>query len=136
MSSPTEDPRAPSALSLISGILVDVEHLVEQQLQLTRREIEQELRERLSAASVMVAGFVSWLLAAIVVCQMFAHLLHWATSPAGTDPAKVPMWGCYAVIALVLTVSGGILVQFGLKLFRSVVPCENPVTELLQESVQ
>ncbi len=36
-----QDPPEPSTLALVSGILVDLEHLVEQQLPLTRREIEE-----------------------------------------------------------------------------------------------
>lgn len=140
MSSEAEDPRAPhdpstpSALSLISGILIDVEHLVEQQLQLTRREIEEEVRERLTAVAIMAAGFVSFLLAAVMLCLSLVYLLHWATSPAGTDPAQVPLWGCYAVLALVLAIIGGILARMGLNLFKSVVSSENPVTKLLQET--
>ena len=133
MSGPMEEPQEQSALKLIRGILVDLEHLFVQQLQLTRKEIEQEVRERSVAAAFVVSGFLFFFLAAIVVCLTFAHLLHWATSPSGTDPAQVPLWGCHAIIATLLLVAGGILAQIGRLRLKSVTRCENPVTVLLQE---
>lgn len=122
-----------TAASLVSGILGDLQHLVEQQFQLTRREIEEELRQRAAAAAVFGFGMGTLFLDAIVVCLSLAHLLHWMSSPPGTDPAWLPLWTCYAVVAAVLTVSGMILAQVGRVRFRSITPFQNPVTEILQE---
>ena len=135
MSNLAEDPQPQSPLTLISGILVDLEHLVEQQLRLTRREIEQEIRQRSVATGILVAGLGAFFLAAMTLCLTMAHLLHWVTSPPGTDPASLPLWSCYAIVAALLLLSGGILAQLARVRFNAVVPCGNPVTELLQEPV-
>ena len=46
MSTDIANQTQPSTASLVSGILGDLTQLVEQQLLLTRREIEQEIRDR------------------------------------------------------------------------------------------
>ena len=130
-----EVPPEQTAASLLSGILGDLQHLVEQQFQLTRREIEVELRQRAAAAAVFGVGMGVFFLDAIVLCLTAAHLLHWVASPPGTDPAAFPLWACYAVVAAVLVVIGGILVQVGRARFSSVEPFKNPITEILQEPV-
>ena len=135
MSTEVEYPPEQTAASLVSGILGDLQRLVEQQFQLTRREIEEELRQRVAAAAVFGLGVGILFLDAIVLCLTAAHLLHWVASPPGTDPAWLPLWACHTVVALVLTVSGGILAQVGRARFRSVTPFQNPVTEILQEHV-
>ena len=135
MSTEVEDPPEQSAASLVSGILGDLQHLVEQQFQLTRREVEDELRQRASAAAVFGLGMGVFLLDAIVLCLTVAHLMHWMASPPGTDPAWLPLWACHAVVAAVLVVIGGILAVVGRAKFRSIDPFQNPVTEILQEHV-
>jgi len=122
-----------TAASLLSGILGDLQHLVEQQFQLTRREIEDEIRQRAIAAAVFAFGVTILLVGAIVFCFGLAHLLHWATSPGGTDPAWLPLWACHAVVAAVLAVIGGFVAHVGRVKFRSTVPFHNPLNELLQE---
>ena len=48
MSNGVQVPAEQSTVSLLTDILGDLQRLVEQQFLLTRREIEQELRERMS----------------------------------------------------------------------------------------
>ena len=135
MSTDLEDPPEQTAASLVSGILGDLQHLVEQQFQLTRREIEEELRQRAAAAAVFGVGVGFLFLDAIVLCLTLAHLLHWVASPPGTDPAWLPLWACHAVLAAVLTVGGGILALIGRARFRAIDPFQNPATEIMQEHV-
>ena len=135
MSFDIEDPPEQTTSSLVSGIFGDLKHLVEQQFQLTRREVEDELRQRASAAAVFGLGMGVFLLDAIVLCLTVAHLMHWMAAPPGTDPAWLPLWACHAVVAAVLVVIGGILALVGRAKFRSIDPFQNPVTEILQEHV-
>ncbi len=123
-------------LALVSGILVDLEHLVEQQLQLTRREIEEELRQSSVAATLLASGIAFFLLAAISLCLAGTHFLHWATSPSGTDPAQLPLWACHAIMALLLVIVGGILTQVARIRFRSVPRLRNPLTEIMEEPLR
>ena len=136
MAADVQSPPEPSTLALVSGILVDLEHLVEQQLQLTRREIEEELRQSSVAAALLGLGFGVLFLAANTICLSGAHLLHWATSPSGTDPAQLPLWACHAIVALLLVVAGGILTQVARSRFRSVPQCRNPLTEIMEEPIR
>lgn len=122
-----------TAASLVSGILGDLQHLVEQQFQLTRREVEEELRQRAAAAAVFGLGMGVLFIDAIVLCLTAAHLMHWMASPPGTDSAWLPLWACHAVVAAVLVVIGGILALVGRAKFRSIDPFQNPVTEMMQE---
>ena len=126
----------PSTLTLVSGILVDLEHLVEQQLQLTRREIEEELRQSSVAVALLALGVGVFFLAATVLCLAGSHMLHWATSPPGTDPAQIPLWACHAIVGLLLLVVGGIMTQVARIRFRSVPQCRNPLTEILEEPMR
>ncbi len=133
MSTDLQDPPQQTAAALLSGILGDLQHLVEQQFQLTRREIEDELRQRMAAAAVFASGMVALILGVIMACLAAVHLLHWAAVPAEIDSAWLPLWACYAVVAAVLCVLGGILAMVGRARFRAIHPYHNPATELLQE---
>lgn len=128
-------PPEQTAASLVSGILGDLQHLVDQQFQLTRREIEVELRQRAEAAAVIGLGVGFLFLAAISLCLSLSHLLHWAASPIGTDPAWFPLWACHAVVAAVLAVIGVIFAVVGRTKFKSVESFHNPLTEILQEQL-
>jgi hypothetical protein len=134
MASDIEDPPDQTAASLVSGILGDLQNLVEQQFQLTRREIEAELHQRAAAAKIVGLGIGVFFLDAIVLCLTVAHLLHWLASPPGTDPAWLPLWGCYAIVAAVLVLIGGIVVQVGRASFQSIVPSQNPAIQIVQRN--
>lgn len=124
-------PSDQTAASLVSGIVGDLQQLVEQQFQLTRQEIEEELRQRSAAATILFVGVALLFLDAMIVCQSLALLLHWATSPAGTDPAWLPLWMCYATVAAALVTVGGIVTHVGRSRFKSTVKAKNPATEIL-----
>lgn len=136
MSTVIEDPPEQTAASLVSGIVGDVQQLVEQQFQLTRRQIEEELRVRAAAASVLAVGLGVSLLGAMVLCLALVNLLHWAASPPVSDPAWLPLWGCHAVVAAVLLGSGGVLSLVGGARFRAVTPFQNPLAHIRQEHFQ
>lgn len=136
MSNDVEVPAAQSTVSLLTDILGDLQRLVEQQFLLTRREIEQELRERMSAAITFVSGVGLLLVAAIMACLMLVHLMHWAGSPPGSDPGWLPLWGCYGTVAIAFSLTGAILFQVGWTNFKAVKSFKNPITEILQEPGQ
>ncbi len=109
MSTDVEAHPEQTAASLVSGILDDLQHLVEQQFQLTRREIDEEIRQRAAAGAVFAVGMGVLFLDAIVFSLTLAHLLHRVASPPSTDPAWLPLWACYAVLWAVFVVIGGVL---------------------------
>jgi hypothetical protein len=126
----------PSMTTLVSGIVSDMQDLVKQQLLLTRREIEEDLRKTTEAASLFAWGTGFVLLGAITLCLMLSNLIHWLASPPGMDPAAFPLWACHGVVGAVLLVLGGVLMGVGRQRLKTVHPLENPATEALQENVQ
>ena len=129
-----ENPPEQTTASLMSGIFGDLKHLVEQQFRLTRQEIETGLRQRAKAAAVFGLGMGFLVLAAAALCLTLSHLLHWAASPPGTDPAWLPLWACHAVVAAMLAVSGVSVACVGRAKFKSIEPLQTSDTDLLQES--
>jgi len=125
-----------SVSSLVSGIVTDMQDLIKQQFQLTRREIEEDLRKSKEAASLIALGAGICFLGAMALCFMLAYLLHWLTSPPGLDPASLPLWASFGIVGFVFVVIGGSLAYSGRQKFKSVNPMQNPATEALKENVQ
>jgi len=136
MATEVRDRSEPSLTSLVSGIANDMQDLVKQQLLLTRREIEADVRKATAAASILALGMGVVFLGAISFCLMLVHLLHWLTSPPATDPAGLPLWGCHAVVAVVFLVVGGCLAWVGRQKLSTLHPLDNQATEALKENVQ
>jgi len=136
MATEVQNRSEPSLSSLLAGIVSDVQDLVKQQLLLTRKEIEADLRKTWEAAMLFGVGVGISLLSAISFCLMFAHLLHWLTAPQGSDPATVPLWACHAIVGAVLVIIGGALVSVGRQKLKTVDPLHNPATQALKENVQ
>jgi len=129
-------PTDQSITSLVGGIISDTQDLVKQQFQLMRKEVEDDLRKTTEAASLWIAGLVVLFLGGIAICLMLAHLLHWLTAPPGFDQASIPLWGCHAIVGVVLIIIGVCLVVAGKKTIANVHPLDNPATEALKENVQ
>jgi len=127
-----DDPSKPTTASLLTDILGDVQQLLAQQFLLTKREITDELKQRGAAAGIIGAGVGALFLGLITLTLAVVHVLHWATSPPATDPASLPLWACYAVVAAVLIVIGGILAQVGKTRFKAVKSFHSP-TEIFEE---
>jgi len=136
MATEVQNRSEPSLSSLVGGIVSDVQDLVKQQLQLTRREIEDDLRKTKESALLLVVGMGVLFLGAFPLCLMLVHLLHWLTEPPGSDPASLPLWACHAVVGVVLVVIGGCLCAMGRQKLKSIDPLHNPATQALKENVQ
>ena len=131
-----EPPPVQTATSLVSGIMGDLRSLVEQQFQLTRMQIEAELRQRVVAVAVFGFGVGVLFVSTLFICLSISHLLHWIASPVGTDPASYPLWMCHAAVAAVLGLTGTVLTWAGLSKYKSVVPFRNPVSDLFKDTLQ
>jgi len=126
-----------STTSLVSGIVSDFQDLVKQQLQLTRQEIIEDIRKAKEGAWLYSIGVGTLVLSAIPIVFALVYLLHWATSPAGNDPASIPLWGCYAIVGIVLAAIGGVMTWQGMIKFEAMNPLtHNPATEALKENVE
>jgi hypothetical protein len=129
-------PDTASLMSMLKGIVDDAQELFRQQVALVRAEIRSDLQQTKQAALALVAGILPVTLGTVLLCFMFVHLLHWATSPAGADPAGIPLWGCYGIVGGAFVLIGGALIYGGIRKFQSFNPLPDQSAEALQENVQ
>ncbi len=125
---------SPTAASVVVGILSDLQLLVEQQFQLTRCEIEDEIRQRMVATTLFGAGLAGCLLSVSMLSFASAHALHWALSPDTGDRAILPLWICEAFISVLLGSMGIWLAFSGRRRFLAVTAIQNPAREIFEES--
>jgi hypothetical protein len=125
-----------SVTSLVRGIVNDVQDLVKQQLQLTREEIQADVKKSKEPILLFLSGAGSFLLCGITFCLALAHLLHWLTIPRGTDLSGLPLWGSYAIVCVAFLILGAILFAVGANKMKTIHPLQNPATEALKENVQ
>ncbi len=118
MSIRTDDLPQQSAATLVTGILGDLQSLVHQQLCLSMREVELEIRRRTRAGVVAAVGGCLLIVAAVDFSMAIAHGLHWSASPEGTDPGWLPLWACHAVMSVVFAVVGGVVLTSGCRRLR------------------
>lgn len=130
----TTSPVDPEVVSLVTGIIGNIETLVAQQMRLAQREVAAGLKSRSTAGAVVASGLAVGFLAATSLCAAAAHGLHWWLSPGGTDPAAWPLGACYAVVGAVLVPVGAGLVGWGLWKFRTIAPWSGLAENLIQES--
>jgi len=125
-----------STTSLVSGILDDMQTLVKQQMQLARKEVAEEVQKVAQAAIFFAASSAVLVYGAILLGLSLVFLVHWSSAPAGTDPARIPLWGCFAIVGGPLTLLGMVLAWLGWQKVKSIHPLHNPATEELQKNVQ
>jgi hypothetical protein len=123
-----------STASLLQGILSDVQELIKQQLQLTRVEIKSDIQKSLEGGMVLMAGAGGCVVAAILFGMTLVHLLYALWAPTGVDPSRLPLWGCYAIVATAATAISAVLVYIGYNQISNVKIAEKTV-EGLKENV-
>lgn len=89
---------------ILAGIAGDAQKLLDQQLQLLRSEVRQEVREAKSAAASLGAGAGLVATGGVLSTLMLVHLLHRST--------RAPLWCCYGIV-------GGMCGAIGAGLLRS-----------------
>ena len=109
-----------SVTTLVSGIVDDFRDLVKHEIHLAREEVTTDLRKTREAGMLWGAGAFFLLLAAVAFVLMLANLLHTLTSPSGSDPASIPLWGCYAIVGVLLGALGAGVAVLGQKKFSSI----------------
>ena len=136
MANDVRNPAEPSVTTLVGGIISDAQELLKQQVSLLRAEIESDFKKSKDASISMAWGVGVCVPAALLLCFMAAHLLHWLTAPAGYDPAAIPLWACYGIAGVVFAALGALLVYLGVKKFESFNPLPDESAEALKENVQ
>jgi len=127
-----------SVAGLVSGIVTDVQDLIKQQLQLTRKEIEADFRKTREAASLLIAGIGVAFFGGFALCLMLAHLIHFLAIPSGVvrDVANIPLWACYGIVAALFLGVGGGMAFAGKKKFDSFNPLPDESAQVLKENIE
>jgi hypothetical protein len=125
----------PSLAVLVSGIVSDIQDLVKQQLQLTRKEIEADFRKMREAASLLAFGLGVLFLGGIALCLALALLIYWLGLPTGGDPGRLPLWVAFGLVGLAFAVLGGGLAYAGKKRVDTIHPLEQ-TTQALEENLE
>jgi drug/metabolite transporter (DMT)-like permease len=134
--SPPGDPETSSLTGLVKGIVNDVGDLIKQQLRFAQAEVKKDLRQTGEASRLLGIGVGVALLGLVVLVFMPVHLLHWLTSPPGTDPATLPLWSCYGIVGLFILAVGGSLAYAGKKKFDSFNPLPEETVQTMKENLQ
>jgi hypothetical protein len=118
-----------SVTTLVSGIIADAQHLIQQQLAMFRQEIRDDLRKSRDAALALAVGIGITLVGSVLLLLMLPLLLHWAAP-------ELPLWACFGIVGGVLTALGGILVYAGVKKFESFNPLSEKSIEAFKENLK
>lgn len=114
---------------LFSGIVNDAEELIQLQFALFKAEIKDELRAAKQAALASIAGGAILAVAVLMLCFAGVYLLNYLAP-------QLPLWGCFAIVAGVLGVAGGIVMAVAAQRFRELTPVADETVEELKENVR
>jgi len=129
-----ENPPMESATSIVSGIVDDFRDLVKQEFHLAHQELREDFRKTREASLLWGTGVGMIFLSAIAFVLMLANGLHTLTSPAGTDPASLPLWGCYAIVSVLLAILGVAVAIVGQNRFDSISLLANQFNRVTKEA--
>jgi hypothetical protein len=136
MASDVQSPPEPGVVATLKGILTDFQELTRQQFALFRAEMHSDWTRTRDAVLTLVVGIAPLFVGVIQLCWMLVYLLHWLTSPAGSDPASLPLWACFGIVGGILSLVGAGLIFMGVKKLQSFNPLPDQSVHALQENVR
>jgi hypothetical protein len=136
MANEVQSPQEQASMSgLLQGIIRDIGDLIRHEIRFARTEIRQDLRKTQQAALVLALGAGTAVLGAMLLGLMLVFLLHWSSSPAGTDPGQIPLWGCFGIMAAVSLVVGSAVAYAGVKMMQSFNPLPDQTAQTVKENI-
>jgi len=119
----------PSVTGLVTGIVHDVQQLLQQQLALFKHEIKENLQRSKEAAVLMGLGIGIGSVGGLLLFFMLVYLLNWAF-------AGLPLWACYLIVGVLAAGIGGGLLFAAIRKLQSVSAVPEKSIEALKENVQ
>jgi hypothetical protein len=129
-------PEVASMAGLLRGIITDVGDLIRQEIRFARTEIKSDVRKTTRACAVLALGVGTACLGVVLVALTMVYLIHWLSSPAGTDLATIPLWGCYGIVAAVFLAVGTGVAYVGYKTLQSFNPLPGETAKSVKENVE
>jgi hypothetical protein len=136
MATEAEAPPKPEVAPLVRGIVNDLGDLLQQQLKFARAEIRNDMRKTWDVTQLFGVGAVVGLLGLGVLAFTLAHLLHWLTSPAGADPATLPLWACFGIVSALILATSAVLIVLGKKKLDSFNPLPDQTVDTMKENLE
>jgi hypothetical protein len=129
-------PDQQTVTGIITGIINDFQRLMTQQIDMVRAEIRSDWVKTKQAIWPIAVGSILASMGGLMISLMFVFLLWWATAPAGADPSRVPLWGCFGLIGSGFLIAGGAMLAAGIHKFHTFNPLPEKSAEALKENVQ
>jgi len=138
MANEVHAPEDTSLTGLLRGIINDLGDLIRQEIRFARTEIKSDVRKAMRAALALAIAAGTTALGVILAALMLVYLIHWLSLPVGTnpDPATIPLWGCYGIVAAVFLAIGAGLGYLGIKSFQHNNPLPDQTAQSIKENVE
>jgi Putative Actinobacterial Holin-X, holin superfamily III len=121
---------------VIRGIVDDFQKLITQQVALLRAEVTKDWHRTKLAMCPLAAGAAIGVVALLQFGIAAGLGIYAAASPAGVDPARIPMWGCFAIAGLGFAVVSGILIAVGARAFQSFNPLPEETVQAFETNLK
>jgi len=118
-----------SAAMLLSGIVTDVQRLIEQQLAMFRQEVRDDVRKGKQAVLSLAVGVGLTVIGNGMLLVMLPLLLNWAVP-------ELPLWACVGIPGGILAAVGGVLLYRGVRKIESFDLLSNQAVEAFKENLQ
>lgn len=110
----------PSIVELVRSAAADTTELVKQQIELTKAEIQQNVKTAGSSFGILAAGGAILGIGAIFLLVTIAYVI----------AVWLPVWAGFGIVTLVLLIVGAILVMVGRKRAKTISGPERSVAAL------
>jgi hypothetical protein len=125
---PATGDSTPTLATLVGGIVSDLQTLIRQELQLARREVQQEFDKAKTGIAFLGAGLALMVLAVIPLLFMLVYLLE--------RFAGIPLWGSFGIVGGGFAVLGALLLAAGVAKVRQVHVVPPQTAQTMKENVQ
>jgi len=119
----------PSVTQLVTGIISDAEHLMEQQLDMLKAEIRKDMRDARETGELLFIGGALLSVAGIILLSSLALLLNWLAP-------DFPLWASFGLVGVIVAAGGGIIFYRGRQKLEKLNPLPEKSAEALKENLQ
>jgi hypothetical protein len=119
---------------VVRGILGDFQQLMTQQVALLRSEVKKDWDITKMAMCPLATGMMLGMVA-LLEFGIAAGLGIYAAGSPVADPARIPMWGCFALAGLGFAIVGGILILVGTRTFQSFNPVPDETMRAFEKNL-
>lgn len=129
MATDLQTPTEPSITRLVSGIVDDTQRLMEQQANLLKQEIRNDLREAKETGLVLGIGGALLGAGSVLLLFMVVHFLSWLVP-------ELPHWGSFGIVGGLVAAAGGIVFYQGQQKLDKLNPLPEQSAEAMKETLQ